>query len=151
MTPAQDQAKEPKKKRFSPKARSAARQRVLQALYQWRLAGQHLMLIEEQFIYEHDMEKVDIAYFRRLLHDIPKHADILDKTLAPLLDRAIEQLDPTEHVILHIGLYELTYCPDIPWRVAINESVELAKTFGAEQSHKYVNSVLDNLARKANG
>ncbi len=131
--------------KFSPSARSAARQRVLQALYQWQLTKQPTQVIESQFLEEQNMRKVDVPYFQKLLHDIPKYTDQLDDTFAPLLDRQITQLDPIELAILRIGCYELTHCQEIPFKVVINEAVELAKKFGAEQSHKYINSILDKL------
>jgi len=87
-----------------------------------------------------------VAYFKKLLHDIPKELKNIDSSFAGFLDREISQLDLIELVILRIGSYELKYCPDVPFKVVINESVELAKRFGAEKSHKYVNSILDKLA-----
>lgn len=132
------------KKIFS--ARTNARQRTLQALYQWQITKQNLQLIEDQFFQEEDMAKVDVAYFKKLLHDIPKELKNIDSSFAGFLDREISQLDLIELVILRIGSYELKYCPDVPFKVVINESVELAKRFGAEKSHKYVNSILDKLA-----
>lgn len=129
-------------------ARTNARQRALQALYQWELTQQTLKLIENQFFQEEDMSKVDEDYFKKLLHEIPKELKNLDSSFVGFLDRDISQLDLIELVILRIGSYELKYCPDVPFKVVINESVELAKIFGAEQSHKYVNSVLDKLAKK---
>lgn len=133
-------------KTFSPQARSLARERVLQALYQWQLAGDSIQTIEDQFLTEQDMRRADVPYFKKLLHGIPSKINFLNEKITPFLDRQTEQLDPIEHAILHIGCYELYYC-DIPWRVAINESVELAKKFGAEQSYKYVNGILDKVAR----
>ena len=132
------------KKCFS--ARTNARQRALQALYQWQITKQNIQLIESQFFEEEDMTKVDMAYFKKLLHEIPKELKNIDASFVGFLDREISQLDLIELVILRIGSYELKYCPDVPFKVVINESVELAKRFGAEKSHKYVNSILDKLA-----
>jgi N utilization substance protein B len=134
--------------KFSRKARTAARQRALQALYQWQLTAQPIAMIEGQFLAEQNMQKVDMSYFQRLLRSVPKYAAQFNEILSPLLDRELSQLDPIEHVILYIGCYELIYCSDIPFRVAINESVELAKTFGAEASHKYINGILDKVSHK---
>lgn len=134
------------REKFSPYARSAARQRTLQALYQWQFTGQATQVIETQFLEEQEMSKVDIPYFQKLLHNIPKHVNQLDAAFTPFLDRHIAQLDPIELAILRIGCYELTYCQDVPFKVVINEAVELAKRFGAEQSHKYINGILDKLA-----
>ncbi|MCV6637672.1 transcription antitermination factor NusB [Candidatus Albibeggiatoa sp. nov. NOAA] len=127
-------------------ARTAARQKLVQALYQWQLAGHNIRDIENQFMDGQDMRKADLEYFHLLLHNIPPMIKQLDETLLPFLDRELEQLDPTERAILWLGCYELKQCPDIPFRVAINESVELAKKFGADDSFKYINGVLDKLA-----
>ncbi len=134
------------KKFFS--ARTNARQRALQALYQWEITKQNLQFIESQFFEEEDMARVDVAYFKVLLYGIPKELKNLDSGFVGFLDRDISQLDLIELVILRIGTYELKYCPDVPFKVVINESVELAKGFGAEKSHKYVNSILDKLANQ---
>jgi N utilization substance protein B len=127
--------------------RSLARRRVLQALYQWQLAGQDLKQIETQFNEEMDMRQVDLEYFRELLFGIPTKLDELDALLQPAIDRAFATIDPVEKAILRMGAYELNERLDIPLRVVINEAVELAKQFGAEQSHKYINGVLDKVAR----
>lgn len=129
-------------------ARRRARRAALQALYQWLLSGHNLREIEKQFREEQDLRKVDIEYFQELLHQIPKHVDELQRLLEPLLDRPINELDPVESATLYIGLYELRYRLDIPYRVIINESVDLAKRFGASDSYKYVNGVLDQLAKQ---
>ncbi|WP_353570161.1 transcription antitermination factor NusB [Candidatus Albibeggiatoa sp. nov. BB20] len=128
-------------------ARTAARQKLVQALYQWQLAGHNIRDIENQFMDGQDMRKADLEYFHQLLHNIPPMIKQLDEMLLPFLDRDQEQLDPTERAILWLGCYELKQCPDIPFRVAINESVELAKKFGADDSFKYINGVLDKLAQ----
>ncbi len=135
-----------KRKKFSPHARSAARQRVLQAIYQWQLTGLDTLKIESQFFDEQDMDKADAPYFKTLLHGIALQVENLDVVFTPFIDRNITQLDPVELAILRIGCYELKYCRDIPYRVVINEAVELAKKFGATQSHKYVNGILDQVA-----
>jgi len=144
-----NQPKSTAKKKFSPSARSSARQRVLQALYQWQFTQQAICLIEAQFLADTEMEmdKIDLAYFKKLLYDIPEKITELDAAFTPLLDRKMNQLDPIELIILRIGCYELIFGKDIPFKVAINEAVELAKQFGAEQSHKYVNSILDKFAQ----
>lgn len=145
----------PKKQKFSARARTAARQRVLQALYQWQLTGRNIELIchdflEEAFLEdeeeeeeEQNMSQVDKPYFKMLLLDIPQQVNQLDSAFTPFLDRDITQLGPIELAILRIGCYELKYCKEIPFKVAINEAVELAKKFGAEKSHKYINGILD--------
>lgn len=94
-----------------------------------------------------DLKHADIEYFRDLLRGTSKYCREINDNLAGLLDRPLQELDPVELSVLQIGYYELVYHRELPWRVVINESVELAKLFGAEQSHKYINGVLDKLAR----
>lgn len=127
--------------------RTRARRRALQALYQWQIAGQNLRDIEAQFRDEMDMNQVDGELFTQLLHHVPARIDSLDSQFGQYLDRGVEQLDPIERAILRMAVFELTERLDVPVRVVINEAVELAKQFGAEQSHKYVNGVLDKVAR----
>jgi N utilization substance protein B len=128
-------------------ARSRARRAALQALYQWQLTGEQPYCIERQFLTERPMGKADLIYFKDLLRNVPKQVAALDAALLDLLDRPVEQVDPVERAILRIAAYELRSRPDVPWRTVITEAVRLAKTFGAEQSHRYINGVLDNLAR----
>ncbi|HEY0722182.1 MAG TPA: transcription antitermination factor NusB [Gammaproteobacteria bacterium] len=128
--------------------RSNARRRALQALYQWQLTGQSLSDIETQFLQEEDMAKTDLDYFKELLHQIPSHITDLEAHCLPHVSRPMEQVDPVERAALLIGLYELQYRLDVPYRVAINEAVELAKSFGAEQGHKFVNGLLDKVAKQ---
>jgi N utilization substance protein B len=128
--------------------RSNARRRALQALYQWQMTGQNLGDIETQFLQEEDMAKTDIDYFKELLHQIPSHLTDLEANCLPHVSRPMDQVDPVERAALLIGLYELQFRRDVPYRVAINEAVELAKTFGAEQGHKFVNGLLDKVAKQ---
>jgi N utilization substance protein B len=129
-------------------ARHKARRLATQALYTWQMAGQALSDLESEYSLDHDMSKVDGEYFHELLHKVPAHLDELDEQIAPLLDRGIEEVDGVERAILRLGCYELAHRLDVPYRVVINESVKLAKTFGADQSHKYINGILDGLAKK---
>lgn len=126
--------------------RTRARHRILQALYQWELTQHDLHDIENQFHEDQDMRRVDIKYFKELLHGIPENKEIIDAKIEPLLDRPINQLDPVEICILRIATYELIKRIDVPYRVLVNEAVELAKAFGADESHKYINGVIDRLA-----
>jgi N utilization substance protein B len=130
------------------KKRSQARRHAVQALYQWQMAGQDLVDIANQFLEEEDINKFEIPYFQDLLHGVPTHLAELDALLKPALDRAIESVDPVERAVLRLGVYELTHHLEVPYRVVINEAVELAKVFGAEQGHKFVNGVLDQVAKK---
>jgi len=128
------------------RTRSQARRCAVQALYQWQLTGEDVAEVATQILEEKDARKVDTSYFRGLLSGVVKQVDKMDALLAPALDRSIESLDPVELAIMRMGAYELQYNLEVPYRVVINESVELAKTFGADQGHKYVNGVLDKLA-----
>lgn len=129
-------------------SRHKARQCAVQALYQWQLTGQEVADIDRQFIEEHEMKGVKVDYFQELLHQVLLHLHELDDHMAPLLDRPVQEVDPVERAILRLGIYELKFRLDVPYRVVINEGVELAKTFGAEHGHKYVNSILDGVARQ---
>lgn len=129
------------------RARSLARHKAVQALYQWQVSQQDMNEIDAQFSEEQDMRKVDIAYFQELLHQVTKRLEELDARISPALDRTLAEVDPVERAILRIGAYELQFRPEIPYRVVINEAIEMAKTFGGEQGYKYVNSVLDKVAR----
>jgi len=129
-------------------ARRRARRSAMQALYQWQLSKQNLQDIEDQFRIDQDMSKVDLDYFHHLLHQIPGKLDELDAVLKGSIDRPIEEIDPVERAILRIGAFELCHQPDIPYRIVLNESVNLAKQFGAVDGHKYVNGILDKVARE---
>ena len=131
---------------FSAHERARARRFALQALYQWDLSGTDLRDIRSQFLVEEDFARADKPYFIELLSKAPNNIDIIDKNISNYTDRPIEQLDPVERAILRIATYELLYRPDIPYRVTINEAVQLTKKFGAEQGHAYVNGVLDKAA-----
>jgi N utilization substance protein B len=127
-------------------ARRRARELALQGLYQWLVARQEPGLIDAH-MREHDgFERCDREHFDALLHGCIREAPELDALYARHLDRRIEQLSPIEHGVLMIGSYELRHCIDIPYRVVINEAVELAKAFGGTDGHKFVNGVLDKTA-----
>lgn len=132
----------------SPAARRKARRFAVQALYQWQLAGANLTQIESEFRTDNDMSKVDLEYFHDILHGVPKEKSLLDDKVAPLLDRRLDEMTPVELAILRLGAYEMLRRIDVPYKVVINESVELAKTFGATDGHKFVNGVLDKLAQR---
>jgi N utilization substance protein B len=128
--------------------RSQARHRAVQAIYQWQMAGQDVREIRDQFLSNEEGGAFEIPYFDKLLSGVPAHLSELDRQLGPCLDRSIESVDPVERAILRLGAYELIHQPEVPYRVIINEAVELAKVFGAEQGHRFVNGVLDKLARR---
>jgi len=120
----------------------------MQALYQWYMAGAQLNVIEAEFRADYDFDKVDGEYFSAVLHGVAADADGLDEAFTPLLDRALHDLDPIEHTLLRMGTWELRERIDVPYKVVINEAVALAKKFGATDGHKYINGVLDKLARE---
>ena len=141
--PSRSSSKKPSRTQMKREARSFA----LQALYQWQIAGNPLNEIEAQFRVENDMSGTDLKLFAALLHGVPAEIDTLEQAFAPYLDRNRDELDPIELTVLRMGTYELASMIEVPYKVAINEAVNLAKTFGATDSHKYVNGVLDRVAR----
>jgi N utilization substance protein B len=133
---------------IDPAARSRARRRALQALYAWQMSGSSSRAVIEQFRHEQDMQVADLEYFEDLVLGVDAHRAELDAALAPFLDRGIEQVDPIERATLRLGAYELKHRLDVPYRVVLNEAIELVKRFGSEHGHTYVNGVLDKLARE---
>lgn len=131
------------------KGKRKARKLALQALYQWLMSGTELSEIEAQFRVANDMQTVDADYFCRLLHKIPAQLSPLEAAFIPFLDRPIHSLNPIELTVLRIGAFELLHCPEIPYRVVLDESISLTKSFGSQDGHKYVNGVLNNLAQQA--
>ena len=127
-------------------ARRQARSLAMQALYSWHIAGQPLNEIEAQFRVDNDFSTVDGAYFHEILHGVPRQKTEIDAAFLPCLDRALEEVDPVELAILRLSTFELMNRQDVPYRVVINEGIELAKVFGATDGHKFVNGVLDKLA-----
>jgi len=137
------------KKSFSRHARVRARRSAVQALYQWAMSAMPIQDVINEFINERtELKKADTEYFKEILLGATRESENLDKQLIPLLDRTLDELDPVEKAILQIGLYELTFHPELPYKVVLNEAVDLAKMFGAEQSYKYINGVLDKAAQK---
>lgn len=134
--------------KVSPSARRKARRFALQALYQWQMTGDNLNHIEVQFRSDHNMRKTDVEYFHELLHKVPANLQRLDNEFEPFLDIKKAQLGYVELAALRISTYELCMRIDIPYQIVINEGVELAKIFGAEDSYRFVNGVLDKVAQK---
>ncbi len=126
--------------------KSKAREFAVQGLYQWILTGHDQMDIENQFVSDHDMKKTDVKYFKELLQQVILHHLSLKDLMVNYLSRSFDSVDPVEQAILLLSCYELQYKPDIPYRVIINEGVELGKTFGAEEGHKFINGILDRVA-----
>jgi N utilization substance protein B len=129
------------------KKRHKARELALQGLYQWQVTGQNVGEVINQLLTTNEARRFDVPLFQDLMHGVPAHLDELDGQLGPFLDRPVEQLDLVERAVLRLGAYELQHHLEVPYRVVINEAVELAKTYGADQGHRYVNGVLDKLAR----
>lgn len=130
--------------KVSPRRR--ARECTVQALYSWFISKNSVEQVELAFITDQDMRGVDIPYFRKLLRGAVENMDAVDAALSPHLDRAENEVDPIERSILRMAGYELKYELDVPYKVVINEAIEVAKVFGSDDSHKYINGVLDKLA-----
>lgn len=128
-----------------PANRRRARTLALQALYQRHFSDSPVSQIEAEFITDNDMDKVDGVYFRELLYGVDRNRQSLDRHFENLLDRSVAELDPIELAILRLGVFELEHRVDVPYRVVVNEAIELAKRFGGTDGHKYVNSILDKL------
>ena len=128
--------------------RSRARDLIVQSLYQIQITGQTAQEVKIQFRERPNYEFADKDYFEEALISICDSWDSLEKDMINFLDRPIAQLDPVEKSILLLGFYELNHNSDVPFKVVINESIELAKRFGALDSHKYINAILDRVAEK---
>ena len=139
------------KGRAATRARSVSRKLAMQALYQWQINSQPWQDLHQQYLESADMQRADRDYFRELVECISAERDELDAAIAPSVDRPVRELDPVEHAILLLGAYELKARPDVPYRVVINEGVELARRFGGTGGHKFVNAVLDRLAGQLRG
>ena len=142
--PAQDATARKRPKAKSTRRRS--REIALQGLYEWLVSAAPAADIDAHMREQDGFDKCDAVHFDALLHGCIADAAVIDGVLAKLVDRKTTQLSPIEHGVLMIGVYELTHCIDIPYKVAINEAVELAKSFGGTDGHKYVNGVLDKAA-----
>lgn len=131
---------------MKPAARHRARECAVQALYSWQMSGNAIADIECHFLSEQDVKDVDIRYFSELLAGVTGNYHELDGLMAPHLSRRLHELGQIEKSVLRIALYELAKRADVPYKVAINEAIELAKTFGAADSHKFINGALDKVA-----
>jgi N utilization substance protein B len=136
------------KKVSRSQARRFARERALQALYQWEVSKGQSSDVRTQFLDEQDMSRVDVDYFVMLFNGVSHQPQDLDDAMKESLDRDINELDPIERAVLRIATFEFTQCPDIPARVVINEGIEITKRFGADKGHTYINAVLDKLAKE---
>ena len=129
-----------------PVTRARARRRALQAVYAWQISGGLVEQVIGQFAHEQAHEIADLEYFDDLVRGVIKHRASLDEALVDYLDRAVEEVDPIERAVLRLSAYELIHRLDVPYRVVLNEAIEIAKRFGSEHGHTYVNGVLDKAA-----
>jgi len=130
-------------------ARSRARQLAVQGLYEWHLSGNKIDDIAKQCLDAKRGKNIDETYFEELIFKVSSTVEKLNETILPFITRSIDEIDPVERAILQLGTYELTQKIDIPYKVVINEAIELAKTFGADQGHKFVNGILDKVAAQS--
>lgn len=129
-------------------AKTSARRCAVQALYQWQMSGESLSRIEMYFLEQELLKGAQKKYFSEIFHGVPSQLNAIDEALAEFVDRPVEKIDPVERAVLRIGVYELINRLETPYKVIINEGVNLAKYFGADGSHKYINGILDKVSRK---
>jgi N utilization substance protein B len=134
--------------KFNVKARRKAREFAVQAIYQWQVTQLPASEVLLQFLVFDDIRRADQEYFKRLFNGVIESTAELDKQIEPFLDRPLKDVSPVELAILRLGSFELMYCPELPYRVALNESIELSKIYGGTDSHKFTNGVLDKLAQR---
>ncbi|GHB61885.1 N utilization substance protein B [Psychrosphaera saromensis] len=128
---------------MKPAARRKARGLAVQAIYSWQLSHNLITDVEQQMLLDNDVSKVDVQYFQELIRGVVAHCKDLDEALTPYTERPFAEVDQIEKAILRLTAFELKYRVDVPYKVAINEGIELAKKFGADDSHRFVNGVLD--------
>jgi N utilization substance protein B len=126
-------------------SRHLARRAVVQALYQWEMTQQSRLDIEKHFLADDSLKKSDTDYFHELIREIPRLVEELDSNLAPYIDRSITQVDPIERAVLRLATYEMLHHPEIPYRVVLNEAIELSRTFGSDNGYRFVNGILDKM------
>ncbi len=128
-------------------AKTNARKCAVQALYQWQMTGEDLSQIELHFMEEGMLQGAQKKFFIEIFYGVPKQLNAIDEAMAEFVDRPVEKIDPVERAVLRIGVYELLNRLDTPYKVIINEGVNLAKCFGADGSHKYINGILDKVSQ----
>lgn len=132
-----------------PSQRSKARHYAMQALYQWHVSRNALNVIEAEFHADNDMSNVDVAYFHEILHQVPANLSQVEMDFLPFVnDMTLEQIDPVTLALLRMACYEMRFRVDVPYKVVINEALRLAKKFGATDSYKFINGVLDRVAAR---
>ncbi len=132
---------------MKPSPRRKARELAVQAVYSWQLSQNSVNDIEVNFLTDNSARRFDISYFQQLLRGVTTKVSQLDAAISPHVDRPLEDVDHVEKAILRVAIYELIDCLDVPYRVVINEAIELAKAFAADDSHKFVNGVLDKAVK----
>ena len=132
---------------MKPSPRRKARELAVQAVYSWQISQNSVIDIEINFITENSKRRFDIEYFQLLLRGVTSNVTELDLAISPHVDRPIDDIDHVEKAILRVAVFELSDCQDVPYRVVINEAIELAKLFAADDSHKFVNGVLDKAVK----
>ena len=130
-----------------PSPRRKARELAVQAVYSWQLSKNSVTDIETNFITDNSARRFDIPYFQQLLRCVTSSVSKLDEAISPHVDRPIDEIDPVEKAVLRVAVFELIDCQDVPYKVVINEAIELAKLFAADDSHKFVNGVLDKAVK----
>ena len=132
---------------MKPSPRRKARELAVQAIYSWQVSKNPVNDIEVNFIAENSKRRFDIEYFQLLLRGVTANIGTIDAAISPYVDRPLDDIDQVEKAILRVAVFELKDCTDVPYRVVINEAIELAKSFAADDSHKFVNGVLDKTVK----
>jgi len=130
---------------MSGSSRHLARRAAVQALYQWEMTQQSRLDIEKHFLADDRLKKTDNEYFQELVNEIPRLVEDIDSSLLPYIDRDIALVDPIEKAVLRLAAYELIHHAEIPYRVVLNEAIELSRTFGSENGYRFVNGILDKM------
>ncbi len=132
---------------MKPSPRRKARELAVQAVYSWQLSGNSVTDVEAHFLTENAKRRFEIEYFQQLFRGVTSSTNELDLAIEPHVDRPLDDVDHIEKAILRVAIFELSECKDVPYRVVINEAIELAKLFAADDSHKFVNGVLDKAVK----
>ena len=132
----------------NPRDRRWARRLCLQALYQWEITHEDITVIETQFLQDENIDRVDLVYFKELMSGVIEQLELIHSYIKRYVDRPVSEIDPIELSVLRIAIYELLKRPDVPYKVIVNEALELAKAFGATDGYKFVNGILDKVARE---
>lgn len=133
---------------MKPSERRKARRLAVQAVYSWQISGNNIADVEHEFLTEQKTDGLDIAYFRALFTGTATNQVAIDQLILPHVGRPFDEISPIEKAVLRMATYELNYRKDVPYKVVINEAIELAKAFGAEDGHKFVNGILDKVVSR---